>query len=300
MPPVQITEHHGKGIAWMLATGLCFICLDAIMKYLMESMPLVQVTWGRFFFGTVFAAVLAGRRLPQLVRSTSPGMQSLRSLFLMLTTGAFNAGIRVTPLATATTIMFLSPIIVTLLAIPLLGEKVGIRRWCGILIGFAGAIVVVRPWQSELASTATGLLLLLLAAFLNANYQVLTRMVRGDDPLTSLLFTATAGAIVTSCLLPWHWQHPTAFQWLLLAASGAAGGFGHFCLIRAFRLAPASVVSPFGYATLVWAILFGIVIWNDWPDGWTLAGAAMIIAAGLYIFSREQTLKTRAAKEASA
>jgi drug/metabolite transporter (DMT)-like permease len=131
-------------------------------------------------------------------------------------------------------------------------------------------------------------LFLLAAALLNANYQIITRKVREDDPLTSLLYTAAAGAVVTSLIVPWFWTWPSLSGWLLLIASGVAGGAGHLCLIRAFRLAPASVVAPFSYSSLVWAVIFGLAIWGDWPDLWTWAGAALIIGSGLYIFHRER------------
>jgi len=286
-------ENRSIGILWMLATMFCFISLDAVMKHLLESYSLVQVTWGRFFFATLVAVAACGPRIGTLVVTRAPGLQLSRSLLLMTTTGVFNAGIRTTPLATATTIMFMSPILVTLLSMPLLGEKVGWRRWAGIVLGFAGAIIVVRPWQEGLGGTGSGMLLLLVAALLNANYQILTRKVRHDDPLTSLLYTAAAGALVTSAMVPWFWVWPTAFDWLLLVLTGVAGGIGHLCLIRAFRQAPASVVAPFTYSSLVWAALFGFAIWGDWPDLWTWSGAAVIIGSGLYIFHRERQHKNR-------
>ena len=291
-------EQRKRGILWMLATSFCFIMLDSMMKYLMQELPLVEVTWARFFFGTIFPIALAGRQLPKLMRSHAPGAQTLRSVFLMATTGAFNAGIRTTPLATATTIMFLSPILVTMLSIPLLGERVGLRRWISIFVGFLGALIVVQPWEGGFTGIGVGVLMLLLAALLNANYQILTRKVRADDPLTSLLFTALAGAIVTSLIVPFYWVNPNFIQWLLMAGCGVAGGLGHFCLIRAFRLAPASVVAPFGYSSLVWAIIFGALIWNDWPAMNTLVGAALIVGAGIYIFNREQRLKMLSDAEA--
>ena len=183
-------ENRTAGILWMLATMFCFIALDAIMKHLMESLSLVQVTWARFFFATIIAGLACGPRIRSLAVSRHPKQQMLRSLFLMSTTAFFNAGIRTTPLATGTTIMFLNPILVTILAIPLLGEKVGLRRWMGVIFGFLGAVIVVRPWEEGLGAYGHGVLFLLTAAFLNANYQILTRRVRGDDPKTSLLYTA--------------------------------------------------------------------------------------------------------------
>lgn len=291
--PADSTENRSIGILWMLATMFCFISLDAIMKHLLEHLSLVQVTWGRFFFATIVAAAVCGPRLSALAVSKSPKLQLLRSVILMSTTGLFNAGIRTTPLATGTTIMFLSPLLVTLLSIPILGEKVGLRRWIGIVCGFIGAVIVVRPWQSGLGGAGLGVLFLLTAALCNASYQLITRKVRNDDPLTSLLFTAVAGAIVTSAIVPWFWSWPSLFEWLLLLGSGAMGGLGHLCLIRAMRAAPASVVAPFSYSSLIWATTFGYLIWGDWPDPWTLLGAAIIVGSGLYIFHRERQQQGR-------
>ncbi len=274
----------------MLATMGCFISLDATMKYALQTYSLVEVTWGRFFFATICAVLVCGRNLPALAKTNSLGLQSLRSLLLMATTGLFNVGIAALPLPTCTTIMFMSPILVTMLSSLFLHEHVGWRRWSGIVIGFCGALVVIRIWKTGLSGINTGAIFVFAAAFTNATYQIFTRKLRGENPLTSLLFTAAAGAIVTSVLLPWHWQTPDAFGWLLLVASGVFGCAGHLFLIKAFTAAPASVVAPFSYSSLVWATVFGFVIWGDWPALTTLVGAAMIIGSGLYIFLRERQL----------
>ena len=292
-PGAGPTENRIVGIAYMLATMACFITLDAIMKYALEHYSLVQVTWARFFFASIFAAALCGRRLFELARSSVPGVQLARSLLLMTTTGLFNAGVSKLPLATATTIMFLSPILVTVLSIAVLGEKVGLRRWVGIAMGFAGALIVVQPWHSLGETFTTGALFLLAAAFTNSSYQIATRRVRFDDPLTSLLFTASAGAIVTTLLLPGNWSTPDAFGWLLMVGSGFAGGLGHFFIIRAFQAAPASVVAPFSYSSLIWATLLGFLIWGELPDAATWIGASLIVGAGLYIFFRERSLSAK-------
>jgi drug/metabolite transporter (DMT)-like permease len=283
-------EHIAAGILWMLATMFCFIALDAVMKYLLQFHSLVQVTWGRFFFATLVTMIACGRRLPALVQSRMPGAQMARSTLLMMTTSLFNSGIKTVALASATTIMFLSPILVTVLSIPLLGEKVGPRRWAGVIVGFIGALIVVQPWASGFGGLGVGALFLLAASFSNATYQIITRRVRADDPMTSLLYTAAAGAVVTSALVPWSWSWPSAFHWLLFVASGVFGGVGHLCLIQAFRAAPASAVVPFSYSSLVWATLFGVVIFHEFPGLWTWVGAALIIASGLYIFHRERQL----------
>ncbi len=270
---------------------LCFITLDAIMKLGLEAMSLVQVTWGRFFFATVFAALLCGCDFPRLVVSESPRIQLVRSIFLMITTGLFNAGIMTVSLPTATTIMYLSPIFVTIMSIFVLSEHVGLRRWSSIIVGFLGALIVVSPWQSDGGKTGVGELFLVAAAVTNAAYQITTRQLRHDDPMTSLLYTACAGAVVTSIIVPSYWSNPGLTGCLLLVSSGFVGLVGHLCIIKAFRAAPASVVAPFSYSSLIWATLFGFVIWNDWPTSNTWLGAVLIVGSGLYIFFRERKLK---------
>ncbi len=270
---------------------ICFITLDALMKLGLERYSLVQVTWGRFFFATVFAAFWCGQNLTQLVKSNAPTQQLFRSILLMLTTGLFNAGIMFVPLVTATTIMFLTPIVTTVLSVFVLGEHVGLRRSTSVALGFAGAVIVVQPWTALSDGINPGALFLLVAAITNASYQIVTRKVRGDDPRTSLLFTAAFGALATSLILPWHWQMPDFYGWMLLSSSGLAGMLGHFCIIQAFRNAPASVVAPFSYSSLIWATLFGYFIWGDFPGLNVWLGAALIVASGLYIFWRESYLQ---------
>ena len=283
---IDHAEHRAAGVLRMLATMFCFISLDTTIKFLLAAYPLVEVTWARFFFATFFAAAIAGPNLPDALRSRAPILQTARSLILMVTTGVFNAGVKLLPLATATAIMFTTPTLVTVLSIPILKEEVGMRRWIGVALGFLGALIVVRP---GLGGLGFGALFLMIAALLNANYQLLTRKVRiHDQPITSLLYTAATGAIVTSALLPFDWRWPNASGWFLFALSGLMGCLGDLCLIQAFRRAPASVVAPFCYSSLVWASLYGWFIFAEWPDLWTWVGAALIIGSGLYIFHRER------------
>lgn len=286
-------ENVAAGIGWMLVTVFWFITLDAIAKYLLQSYPVTQVVWARFFFHLLTALVLMGTSLPRAIRSASPGLQLLRSLLLLATTTLFFLGVRTVPLATASTIMFLSPIFITVLSIPLLGEKVGPRRLMGVLFGFTGAVIVVRPGFDSISA---GLLFLLAGSFTNALYQVTTRHVRlYDEPATTLFYTALSGAAVLSFAMPFEWRPPDAQGWFLLVSIGITGGIGHLCLIRAFRLAPAAAVAPFTYTGLLWASLLGFSIFGEIPDLWTLLGAALIIGSGLYIFHREQQQARQAA-----
>lgn len=285
---VEQRENSAAGIAWMLAAVFCFATLDMTVKHLLLTYSLVQVTWARFFFAMIIAAIAAGPHMLTQVKSRAPRLQFLRSLLLALTTGIFNGGVRLVPLATATTIMFLSPVLVTVLSMPLLKERVGPRRWIGVGIGFLGALIVVQPWRGASETFFFGALLLLVAALLNANYQIVTRKIRlYDEPMTSFLYTAVVGALLTSPIVLWYWQWPTGMDWLLLIATGFLGGIGHLFLIQAFRNAPAAVVAPFSYSSLIWASFYGWMFFAEWPDLSTWLGAALIIGSGLYIFHRE-------------
>ncbi len=281
-------ENITAGIGWMLATMFCFVALDTAMKYALVDMgfSLVQVVWARFFFATLIALAAIGPRLAQVAVSARPGIQFTRSILLMVTTILFNIGIMTTPLATGSTIMFLSPFLVTILSIPFLGERVGPRRWAGIGVGFLGALIVVKP---EPGHIGIGVLFLLASALTNATYQVATRKLHAaDGAMTSFLYTAMAGAVLSSLIVPWHWQSPDLLGWALLVFCGLAGGVGHLCLIQSFRRAPASAVVPFSYSSLVWATGFGLVVFGEWPPMTTFIGAGIIIATGLYIFHRER------------
>jgi drug/metabolite transporter (DMT)-like permease len=288
-PNSQSTDNHLKGIAWMLATMLWFVILDSIAKYLMQTYPVVQVIWARFFFHIIFVLILMAPKITQEIKTQSLRYQILRSIFMFATTALFFIGISTLPLTTGSTIMFMTPIILTILSIPMLGEKVGLRRWLGIAAGFAGALIVIRPTGENLQLSV---LAILLAAVTHALYQVFTRKLGSrDKPVTSLFYTGIAGALVTSVIAPFYWQPVANFDWLLFIFAGIAGGIGHLCMIRAFRSAPASVVAPFSYSSLLWATILGYFLFGNLPDAWTLTGAAIIVSSGLYIFYREQILK---------
>lgn len=282
----DIADKPVSGILWVMIAILWFVGLDTLAKYLMKDYPMVQVVWARFFFHMLIVSVFLGIRVRQVATSRSPKLQVIRSCLMLATTSLFFTGLQFLPLATATTLMFLSPIFVTVLAIPLLGEQVGLRRWVGVALGFCGALVVVRPGMVALEWS---MLIVIAAALSHALYQILTRSVRAEDsPTTSLFYTGLAGAVVMSMVVPFHWQAVSAPAWPLFLGLGIAGCVGHLCFIRGFQRAPASLVAPFSYTSLLWAALSGYLLFNELPDGWTLTGASLIIVAGLYIFRRQR------------
>jgi drug/metabolite transporter (DMT)-like permease len=285
-------ENVVAGIFWMLATMMWFIALDTVAKDLLirARLPLVQVVWARFFFHFTIgvAGVLVWRAH---IISKAPAWQLLRSALLLLTTVLFNAGLLTTPLATATAIMFLSPIMLTALSSQFLGEYVGPRRWLGVAAGFLGAMIISRPGTEGFNH---GALFLLGAALVNSVYQLSTRRVsQHDGPSTSFFYTALAGAALSSFAVPFVWVSPAPVDWLLLVFMGVLGGVGHLFLIFAFDRAPAPVVAPFAYSALIWASLAGYALFNETPDFWTIFGAAIISASGLYIFHRERVAAAR-------
>ena len=280
-----------------------FVSMDTVVKFLVQDFSPFQIVWARFFFHMFWLVVFLREKFVASFLTGSIKLQLMRSAFLVLTTSLFFSGLRTTDLSTATVIMFLSPIFVTLLAIPLLGEQVGIRRMSGVLIGFVGALIIVYPHDG--VDVASGLMpaariqswlpeighiLLISAAATNAMYQIMTRKLRVvDSATTTLIYSGVIGVIVMSAYAPTVWHQPDAFQWGLMIIVGLLGCTSHFCLIRAFRSAPASLVVPFSYSSLIWATLFGFAVFGTLPDQWTLFGASLIIASGLYIFYREAT-----------
>ena len=288
--PVRTQDDNVKaGVAWMLLTTLFFLSLDAVAKHLVSSYPVIQVVWGRFLFHLILAAMILGPRFGFFVRSANLPLQIVRSILLLATTVLFFFGVRLLPLAEASAIMFTSPILLSILAIPFLGEKVGPYRWAAIFVAFLGALVVVRPGTGVMG---VGALFLLGCSFCNAFYQLITRKLRGtDEARTTLLYTALAGTVGASLAVPLVWTPIASGDWPLFAALGVFGCLGHFTLIKAFQSAPATVVAPFSYASIIWAILYGFLFFGDLPDLWTLVGASIIAAGGLYILHREQIRK---------
>jgi len=278
-----------RGILWMLLAVLGFVSLDTLAKLLSETYPVWQVVWARYAFHLVLIVVVLRGALPRTLRTSRMPLQLLRSLLLVLTTGLFFLGLRLMPLADAAAVMLLAPLFITALSVPLLQEKVGPRRWAGVLVGLTGALIVIRPGSDVFAYAA---LLPLAAALVNAFYHIATRLLsHSDSSMTTLTYSSLVGAAVMTLGLHYFWVTPDLTGWLMMIGVGIIGGTSHFFLIKAYSEAPAAVVAPFGYSNIVWAVIFGFVVWGDLPDAWTLLGAAILVASGLYVFHREQVRK---------
>jgi len=281
-----------RGIVFVFLSIAFFVSLDTTAKFMTGSMDPLQVTWGRYLFSVLLLPLLLSpRRLRSAIRSSRPWLQLLRSVLLASTTATFFTAIKFIPLADAIAIGFVSPLLATALAIPILGEKVGVRRWTAIAIGFAGVMIVLRPGFED---RHWAYFLPLAVAAMMALYNVATRLViRHDSADTSLLYTNVFGAVATSVVVmtvPGIWQEPAAVDWLFLAAIGAFGSLGHFCLILAYRNAPVSTLAPFTFTHIVLAVAAGWIVFGDWPDLWTLVGAAVVAGSGIYVFRREAQL----------
>jgi drug/metabolite transporter (DMT)-like permease len=285
--PSAPAANHLRGILLMLAVGLSFTILDATAKHLTQSLPVLEIAWGRYLFHlAVLPLFLGGKSLRSAFRSTRPGLQIVRSSLLLGSTVFFFLAVKHIPLADATAIGFVSPLLVTCLSVPLLGEQVGIRRWIAVIIGFASVLIIIRPGFG-MVHWAMSLPVLTAACF--ALYQITTRILsRSDGTPTTYFFSATVGLAVTTACLPWQWVAPDFWGWLSLIFLGSAGGFSHYLLIRAFAIAPASLLAPFAYAQLIWSITIGYLWFDDFPDLWTIGGGAIICLSGLYVLYRER------------
>jgi drug/metabolite transporter (DMT)-like permease len=288
-------ESVGRGVGLSLLAMLCLAGMDATGKVLTQTYPIVQVLAIRFaiFLCVVcLVSLVTARKGPrQPFRSRMVGTQILRSLVLVVEVSVFILAFSMMPLADVHAIAAISPLIVTLMAGLFLGERIGLRSWLSVGAGFAGALIIIRPGMHVMSGTA---MIPVIGAVLWAAYQILSRRVAEvDSPETSVFFSAAIGFIVFGSLAPFYWIWPSAESWLFLIMNGLLGTTGHYVLIKALALAPASILQPFSYTLMVWAIVIGYVVFGDLPDGFTLLGAAIVVAAGVYLSEAGRSLLLR-------
>ena len=284
------SEHgqHLRGIGLMIAAVSTFAVMDTIAKWLSQSYPVPAVVWARYISQVLVMVVLLGPRYRAgLVRTKRPGLQILRGFVLVSSTILFFNAISRMPIAEASAITFISPLILTAMSVFLLKERVKPSTWIAVAVGFAGVLVIIRP-GSGIFSTAA--VLPIATALFFAAYQLLTRKLAGvDSTIATLFISALVGAVVMCFVVPFFWQ-PLLSAWHagLLLLMGFLASAGHFMLIRAFEKAPASTLAPFVYAQLAAVLLLGYLVFGTFPDTWSLVGMGLIVASGAYVVLRQR------------
>ena len=278
-----------KAIIFSLLGWMFLPVMDGFAKYLSDDLPILQITWARYFFTVAFVfPIMLFFYKKQLVWSDKPKLQIFRGLILLSAKICFFYAISVISLAKALTLAFIAPLIVTAFSPILLGEKVGYRRWTAVAVGFIGSLIVIRPGFLEfnLASMAA-----LATGFFYGFYLIITRKLStSDNPLLTLLITGMVGALLVSLIIPFYWVKPTLNQWSLMAGIGVFACIGHLFLILSLKYADASKLAPLGYTEIIPNVIIGYYFFNELPDNWTYLGLFIIVLSGLYISRREYHL----------
>ena len=274
-----------KAILLNLSAWTMLPIMDGIAKYLSSSLPVLQITWARYFFTVVIilpTMVLFFKK--NLKLSEKPKLQIIRGLLLFVANILFFYSISQISLSKALTLAFIAPLIVTIFSPIFLNEKVGFNRWVAVMIGFFGCLIVIRPGLIDFnlatfAALGTG--------FMYGFYLIVTRKLsNADSPLLTLLFTGIVGAFIGSFVIPFYWVMPSSDQWLFLFLIGFFASIGHLLLILSLKLADASKLAPFGYFEILPNIIIGYYFFNNVPDIFHLSGLVLIIGSGVYIFKK--------------
>ena len=275
-------------ILLMIGAIFCFASMDATAKYLMKEIGPAQTIWARYTVQAILVTVLILPKINIYGKTKYPKLQFLRSVALMMATTLFFFAFSKLGLAEASAIFNISPVLITLGAFLFLREQIGPRRVIGIFVSLLGALIIIRPGSGVFTIYA---LLPLGAAIFYSTYSLVTRFVGADEsPWTSLFYSAIFGAICYSIYIVFHWNPMSSNALLLTIIIGLFGTAGHMCLIRALTLGEASLVAPFIYTNLLFTTIWGLVLFGNFPDFWTIAGALIIVAAGVYVWARDRVV----------
>jgi drug/metabolite transporter (DMT)-like permease len=292
--PVDMTHQESRaddsrmgGILLILCSAFIFAISDAGAKLLVGTLPPLQTFWMRsvvVLVLTIFFVMF--RKGPQAFRTARPGWQIVRSLFVVISSLMFLTGLTYLPLADASAINFVWPMLITVFSALFLGEKVGIRRILATVVGFCGMLIMVRPGTGAFQTAA---FFPILAATLWALASVMTRSISRDDSAETTMFWYALVAVVASSLfVPLIWQMPTMREIVLAMFIGLGSTVGHGMVIFAYSRTYASTLAPYSYTQLIWAAFAGFFIFNTFPDRWIILGAAVIAASGIYTAHRER------------
>lgn len=277
-----------RALPLFLFAGLCLSSLDATAKYMVRDHSLFLVVWARYAGQMLVVTPFAWHRAgPGFWRTRRLPLQLFRSAMLLIATFCYFGALRYLPIAEASAITFLAPVLIVLLSGPLLGERPTLGRWIASITGFIGVLILLRP-GSSVFHPAT--LLLLVTALTNALYQILTRKLIDESAHTTLFYSALVGTVGLSLALPWG-VGGSELSWgagALLLVLGLCAGLGHWALIGAYQRAPASLLTPFTYLQMVWAIGYGYLLFGQFPDRWSAIGMSVIVASGLLLALQER------------
>ena len=276
-------------ILLMIGAVFCFASMDATAKYLMKEIGPAQTIWARYTVQALLVTVLILPKISIYGKTKYPKLQFVRSVALMMATTLFFFAFSRLGLAEASAIFNISPVLITLGAFLFLREQIGPRRVIGILVSLLGALIIIRPGSGVFTIYA---ILPLGAAIFYSTYSLATRFVGTDEsPWTSLFYSAIFGAICYSIYIVFHWNPMSNNALLLTIIIGLFGTAGHICLIKALTLGEASLVAPFIYTNLLFTTIWGVVLFGNFPDFWTIAGALIIVAAGIYVWARDRAIR---------
>lgn len=288
---VRDSAAPGRGIALTILGGALLTANDAVLKWLTVDYPVGQLLFVRGLFVLLAVSLIVWRSGGfALIRINSFKAQSTRAGFAITSGFCFITGLSFLPLADAIAITFAGPLFIAALAPPLLGETVGWRRWVAVFIGLIGVLVMIRPTGEAVQWAA---LFPLVASFAGALRDITTRRISAQETSMSILCFSTMAVILFGfCTLPFGWSAVSLKDLGLMGLSGLFVGSAHYLLIERFRWAEAALLAPFKYTNMIWAVIFGFVLWGDLPDAWTLSGAGFVVVCGLYI-ARREALTTR-------
>jgi len=295
-PPATDSDRHdpesshdrGVAILLILAAMAAFTLIDTGAKWLSPRLGVVEMTWLRYAAGLLWTLPFINPwRVPGLLTSDKPFLQALRGTLLLASTFLNFIALQYLQLAQTVSIAFMAPLMVSLLAGPLLGEWAGPRRLIAIAVGFVGVLIMTRPGMGAIHPAA---LLSILSMMSYAVILLMTRRLQAtDSPETTIFYSSLLGTVVLiPAVLP-NWVWPSGWlDWLVIAAVGFGGAAGHWMLIQAQRRTAAPVIAPFLYTQVIWMTLAGYLVFGDVPDRWTIIGGGVVIASGLYLWHRER------------
>ncbi|MCX7286643.1 MAG: DMT family transporter [Rhodobacterales bacterium] len=288
--PIQ--DRVTRGVALMILAIFLFTAMDATAKGLISRYPAPQVVWVRFAGQLLIVLLILNTRTPTYLRTSHPGLHLARSAFQFGATGLFFLSLTHVGLAEATALTDTNPVLITLGAAFFLGERLGPRRIFGVALALIGALIILRPGSGVFSPWA---LLPLGAAVCYTGNALITRFIGQREPVwTSLLHASIFGTVVAALALPMVWVPVAGPDVALFALVGFLGTGAQLCVIRSFSMTEASVVAPFAYLGIVFATVWGAVLYDQWPDRWTLIGALVIVGAGLYVWHRERQAARKA------